>query len=317
MLLKRIARGLGWTLLATIGAVALALFALWAWPVERRPASDLVVERTPERVARGRYLFEHVANCDYCHSEHDPSRYAWPVQRAQRGAGFCAPTDPPGCTPNITSHREAGVGAWTDGELIRAIREGVGRDDRALIGMPVEQLRSLSDEDVQAVVAYVRTLAPLDVVRPRVSVPFPFSLLAKFSPRPLEGPVPPPGDSPLERGAYLATVAQCVECHQGPEGQHLAGGLPAWSPFGDAVAANLTPDPEEGLGGWSREQFIARFQSVADMGDSAPAGPGDSAMPWASYAGMTEADLGDLFAYLQGAPIAAPDRPAVGTPTAP
>lgn len=321
MTFKRIARGLGWGLVVLLGLVSLVIGVLWVWPVASRPPPTEVVERTAERLARGRYVFHHVANCAFCHSEHDATRYAWPVVASRLGAGFCAslaPGEPEECMPNITSHPTAGVGAWTDGELIRAIREGVHRDGRALVGMPFDLIRSMSDEDTRAVVAYLRTLPPLDTVRPPISVPFPLNLVMKRFPQPLEEPVPsPPQDDPVRRGEYLASVAQCAGCHAGDDGTPFAGGQPMWSPFGEAIASNLTPDPKTGLGGWTREQFVARFQSVADMGQDAPAGPGDSAMPWESYAGMSEEDLGALFAYLQSLPPAVRQQDAVAGPTAP
>ena len=92
-----------------------------------------------------------------------------PPNPAKLGAGVCHTgpevADFPGklCVPNITSHATAGIGEWTDGEILRAIREGIGRDGRALFPMmPYTEYRKMSDEDAHAVVAYLRTLPAID-----------------------------------------------------------------------------------------------------------------------------------------------------------
>jgi len=109
----------------------------------RKPATapplDVKVEVTPERLDRGRFLFERLADCGGCHSERDFSRFGGPVMPGGRGKGKVLPPDLglPGVivASNITPDRETGIGAWTDGEKIRAIREGIDREGRTLFPM--------------------------------------------------------------------------------------------------------------------------------------------------------------------------------------
>jgi mono/diheme cytochrome c family protein len=284
------------------------------WLVQKQPASrppsSEKVEPTPERVERGRYLFEHVAACSSCHSERDFSQFGGPVKAGRTGSGMCLPEafKMPGrvCAPNLTPYPEAGVGAWTDGELLRAIREGVGRDGRALFMM---SNYPLGDEDARSVVAYLRSLPPLDSRVPPSELIFPVKLGVKFSPKPLEGPLtaPAPTDT-VAHGKYLAELASCEMCHSGAAGP-FAGGHVFETPSGQAVAVNITSDPT-GLGKTTREEFILRFKAYAEV-EPGPASNGKEQMPWLHFAGMTEQDLGALYDYLQTVkPIAyRPPRP--------
>jgi hypothetical protein len=104
------------------------------------PASSIKVSMTPERIARGKYVFESVADCGGCHSQRDFSLVNGPVVDSGRGAGTVLSEIMKGLpgtvvAPNITPDPETGLGSWTDGEKIRAIREGVDREGNALFPM--------------------------------------------------------------------------------------------------------------------------------------------------------------------------------------
>jgi mono/diheme cytochrome c family protein len=275
----------------------------------RRPAPAVTVEPTPERLARGRYLTEHVLACFECHSEHDYRRYGAPIVGARGGGASCmgAEWGMPGrvCPPNITPHPSAGVGRWTDGELLRAIREGVDRDGRALFPqMPYDAYRGLSDEDAMAVVAYLRSLPASDRIVPASEIAFPASYFIQRAPRPLDGPVPaPPAEA---RGRYLATMAGCLFCHTPPDepkggGRLLAGGRALATPWGVLRTPNLTPHAT-GLT-LSRASFISLFRAYRDPASQSPVEPADNTlMPWLAYAGMTDEDLGAIYDYLRSVP---------------
>ena len=132
------------------------------------PPSAIKVAMTPERIARGKMIFQNISDCDGCHSQRDFSRVDGPVVESGRGRGSVMSAllnGLPGTVvaPNITPDPETGIGTWTDGEKIRAIREGVDRDGRALFPMmPYPEYRNMSDEDVEAVVAYLNSLAPVE-----------------------------------------------------------------------------------------------------------------------------------------------------------
>ena len=108
---------------------------------------------------------------------------------AGRGKGWIFPVELglPGAVtaPNITPDRETGIGAWTDGEKIRAIREGISRDGRVLFPMmPYPNFRMMSDEDVYAIVAYMNTLPAVRNPLPVTKIDFPVSLMIKSVPQP-------------------------------------------------------------------------------------------------------------------------------------
>jgi hypothetical protein len=300
--------------IALVAVAGLALYLATYKPAQR-PASAEKVEITPARVQRGEYLARHVAFCYACHAEHDWTRFAGPIQGTPGVGGDCLKADQgaPGmiCNPNITSDPETGLGAWTDGEILRALREGVDRDGNALFPMmPYEEYRKMSDEDARAVVAYLRTVPPVESAPPETQLDFPVSFFIKMVPKPLDGPVPEPDPSdPVRYGEYLADIAACKFCHTPVGEKHrplpgklFAGGHPLVGQWGRVRSSNLTPH-ETGLGNLSREEFIGLFRSFADESAAAPVKDGrNTCMPWYVYAGMTDGDLGAIYAYLRSLP---------------
>jgi mono/diheme cytochrome c family protein len=288
-----------------------------AYP-KMRPPSTEEIDPTPERVARGKYLVESVLECYGCHSVRDYALYAGPIQAETRGQGAECFDDKVGfpgrvCAQNITSAPETGLGTWTDGEIMRAIREGVSRDGRTLFPMmPYKMLRQLSDEDTQAVVAYIRQTPPIEKETPPGFVKFPVSLVIRMQPEPLDGPVPSvdPSDT-VAYGQYLAEVAGCIDCHTPIDGQMrqdkariVSGGRIFVGAWGTVVSANLTTDPT-GIGSRSKKEFISLFKSFNNEENkrvAVPKGGHNTIMPWFSYATMTEADLGAIYDYLQTLP---------------
>ncbi len=289
-----------------------ALLLLSCMPLvpRSRPPSTEVVERTPERVERGRYLVENVCACLYCHSPHDWTKFTGPTLPGHEGeGGVCLDKkdDVNGhvCTENITPHPD-GLGSWSDGEIMRAVREGVSRDGRTLFPwMPSSYYRNLSDEDAKAMVAYLRSLPPRAGKQPPTHINWPTSMLINFVPEPLEGPVAPPASDPNARGEYLVKVAACDYCHTNqPRGDReknadFAGGFVLTGPWGRVVTPNITPHAT-GLGKYTRDEFIGRFKSYADYDPfSAPRMPsGATVMPWKYYSGMSEEDLGLIYDWL-------------------
>lgn len=135
-------------------------------------------------------------------------------------------------------------------------------------------------------------------------------LLAALGPRLAMGVEPTPAPAPtreiVAKGAYLAQLGDCVACHTAPEGAPLAGGRALETPFGTIYATNITPDPETGIGRYNFQQFdrVMRKGVAADGHHLYPA------MPYPSYARMTEEDMRALYAYLiQGVtPVREPNK---------
>lgn len=281
---------------------------------ETAPPARIRVEATPERIARGKYLFENVADCHGCHSPRDPAKFTLPELPGQLGAGFVFPAELglPGriVAPNLTSDPETGLGRWSDGEIIRAVREGVSRDGRALFNfMPYESFARMSDSDVQALVAYMRTLPPVKSALPRTELDLPVRLLMAGVPKPVRGPVsaPDPGDR-VKHGEYLAAMAGCAHCHtrmergKPMEGMELAGGQPFQVGRFLVHSANITPDEETGTGRWSEERFLSKFKGYRNMTyASLPRNTqaNFTLMPWLGYSKLTDEDLRAIYAYLR------------------
>ncbi|MBA3973708.1 MAG: cytochrome C [Candidatus Solibacter sp.] len=281
---------------------------------EMRPAQDIKVPMTAERIERGRYLFENVAHCTGCHSPRDWGKFSAPVNAGTVGSGveFPAELGLPGriVATNLTPDPETGLGNWTDGEKIRAIREGVSRDGRALFPfMPYPALSKLSDEDVEAIVAYMNSLKPVRNSLPVTKLDFPVSLMAKFAPKPVPGKVTAPSRSDrLAYGRYLVTIGDCAGCHtpkergKDIEGKEYAGGEEFRIAGFLVRSANITPDNETGIGGWTEERFVGQFKSHAEKTfDTAPKAVQASftLMGWMDYSKMDEDDLRAMYTYLR------------------
>lgn len=313
-------RGLGKVFLAGAALLVAVLaaaagYVLAAEPDLRPPAAEKI-EPTPERLERGRYLAVHVLSCFDCHTERDWSRYGGPNVGPMGAGGHCfTPEDGfPGtiCSPNITPDRETGIGTWTDGEILRAIREGVDRHGNALYPrMPYLEYRHLSDEDSHSVVAYLRSIPAVRQPMPETRITFPASFFIKRLPKPLDGPVPKPDEKDrIVYGRYLAEISGCKSCHtpvnrrQEPiEELAFSGGHEFTGPFGTVRASNLTFH-ETGMGARTREEFIGIFKAFSDVEAVAvPIDPRDNTvMPWFALAGMSEADLGAIYDYLRTVP---------------
>lgn len=296
------------TVLAIVVLGGLVYLGL-VYPRKQAP-SAVRIEATPDLMARGEYLFKHVTACVVCHSPHVPSSSGARIELGRIGEGGQPfPLGSAGIlyAKNITP---TALGEWSDGEIIRALRDGVSRDGTPLFPlMPYLNYRNLSERDLHALVAYTRSLEsrPDDV--PERELNFPMNLIIRMMPSPA-GPYPsaPEGSRTLEYGRYLVNAASCGDCHspmddrgQPIPGREFAGGNPF--PTGDgwvAYTMNITPDSATGIGAWTRERFIGAFRAKERAKTRAPA-PGErrSPMPWRSYAGMTDEDLGAIYDYLR------------------
>lgn len=215
---------------------------------------------------------------------------------------------------NITPDADTGLGKWSDGEILRALREGIDRAGRPLFPiMPFHNFKHMSDEDAYSVIALLRALPPIArAVAPRRLL-FPGNLLFRVAPHPVAGVIVSPDDARghLAYGKYLATIASCGDCHTPrnllgrlDDGRAFSGGWEMRGVWGRVVASNITPEPGTFVGGATRVQFIGRFKSFAAIAGAPPrAAPGlNTVMPWLAYSGMTERDLGAIYDYLRTVP---------------
>lgn len=309
-----------------LGIIVTILLA-WTWYAtqlpRQRPAADMQVELTAENIERGRYLAVNVLQCVDCHSERDWGLYGGPpvepigagracMTRNTIAAGVNAGQESfPGllCIRNITPDEETGLGSWTDGEIIRAVREGVNKDGKGLFPiMPYFIYKHVADDDMQAVVAYLRSMQAVKSVQPERQIDFPMNMLVQLWPEPFDSPAQAPDRSDsVAYGRYLATVARCEFCHtpkdpqsmKGFEGREFAGGMPFFLNGRTMYTMNLTPH-ESGLGSWSKEQFIQLFRSRVAPVEVEPTA--NTLMNWNAFGAMTDEDLGALYDFFMTLP---------------
>ena len=282
--------------------------------VKTRPAidaPDLKVETTPARVERGRYLANHVTMCMDCHATRDWSKYSGPPIEETKGRGgeHVGHIDGfPGeyYSPNITPYALKG---WSDGEIYRAITSGINNEGKPFFPiMPYPNYNKLNTEDVYSIIAYLKTLDPIEGSVPDPKTDFPLSIIMYFIPKAAD-PQPLPDTADKEAyGTYIANAASCIECHTPIKKGRIiiekafSGGREFQLPFGIVRSANITPDKTTGIGKWSEEKFLARFAEFDSihyqpgMLDSTDA---NTVMPWTMYAGMKRSDLKAIYAYLR------------------
>lgn len=220
-------------------------------------AEDIKIDRTPERIERGKYIFNHVAACVDCHSERDFTKLSGPVKPGTEGKGgdkFDEEFGMPGTfyARNITPYK---LESWTDGEIVRAVTEGISKDGTALFPlMPYLVYGKMDKEDIYSVVAYIRTLPAIQNDPPKSKPKFPVSMLMKTLPTKNMFRPKPDTSNTLEYGKYLLEMASCTDCHtqsdEGKpiEGKYLAGGIEIKLPGNTVVRThNLTPDETPGI----------------------------------------------------------------------
>ena len=261
-------------------------------------------ERTPQRVERGRYIATALSGCIYCHSPHQWSAPGHPTIAGMEGAGEELPYGGlPGriVAPNLTPDAATGAGNWSDDQLARAIREGVGHDGRALFPiMPYQHYRTMSDEDLASVIAYLRSLPAVRHELPKTEIIFPVKYLIRNVPEPVTSAVAGENTSdPVQRGASLVNLAGCIDCHtpqirgQNLPGLDFAGGQVFAGPWPTVASANITPDAS-GISYYDEALFLdvmrtgsVRARKLSDV------------MPVSVYRNLTDDDLKAIFAYLR------------------
>jgi hypothetical protein len=298
-------------------AIPILLVCAVLYLMVRRPSSSppskITVAMLPERIERGEYLYTTLLGCDECHSERDFSRMGGPMVAGTRGkGGVLALEGLPGqvYASNITPDRETGIGNWTDGEKMRAIREGISKDGHMLFPlMPYPNYRYLSDLDTQSLVAYMNTLPAIRNYVPRSNISFFASIMMKSVPQPVTRFIPPVDKDGGEiYGEYLVLIAGCEECHtrqsrgQEDASMRFAGGRGFTMPAGTVVSSNITPDKDTGIGTWDFIRFRDRMHGMRQYratGFPAVGPERFTLMPWIAYANLTDHDLEAIWLYIR------------------
>lgn len=252
---------------------------------------------------RGTYLMTSIVACGNCHT---PKRPDGRFVDGMELAGSFTIEEPifRAYSPNITPDVETGIGRWTDKEIIRAIREGI-RPDGSIIGppMPVLFYRNMSDRDVTALVAYLRTVKPVANVVPKSTYNIP--LPPNWGP-PVETVADVSRDHPAAYGYYVTnTLGHCMECHTplSETGQLIwdregEGGRVFENIFGlgvNTISSNVSSHKLAGIGAWSDKEVIKAFTEGVSR-DGRKLAP---AMAFANYENITEEDRDAIVSYLR------------------
>jgi len=278
------------------------------------PLQNITVQLTPDRIVRGQYLANHVTVCMDCHSTRDWDRFSGPPVQGTLGKGgevFDQKMGFPGAflSANITPFN---LKDWTDAEIYRAITSGVKKDGAAMFPiMPYLAYGTLDNEDIFAIIAYIRSIPSIHNTTAPSNPAFPMNLIVRTLPKKSNPTLKPTESDSLHYGEYLVRAADCIDCHTTAEhGQIVkslafSGGRRFMLPNGLLTTPNITPDMETGIGRLSREDFIKRFKAYDPATFVAPKlGPKDmpTIMPWTMYAGMEAKDLAAIYYFLRSLP---------------
>lgn len=313
--MKKLLKILGWVLGVVLVAIALGVGYLFVGYPSVGPVRDLNVTSTPDRVARGAYLANHVSVCIDCHSTRDWNYFAGPIMPGTEGKGGEVFDEKMGFPGTIYAHNitPAGLGSQSDGVVYRAITSGVDKNGKSMFPiMPYPHFNKMSEEDILSIIAYIRTLKPIENNPPATSLNPPMNVIVRTIPMKRTPQADPDTSNIFKYGEYMVNAAGCTECHtQQVKGKPLAGmdfagGFKFPLPNGALVqSANITPEEETGIGAWSETDFVTRFKFYdnAEAKTLKPEAVGyQSVMPWTMYAGMTEKDLTAIYKYLRTVP---------------
>ena len=255
-----------------------------------------------DAVKRGDYLVNTIMTCGNCHTPKGP-----PAAIAGKDfSGGLTWDEPPFkvTAPNITSDKETGLGSWTDAEIVTVLRTGKNRSGVQIAEvMPTAFYGIVTDSDMKAIVAYLRTLTPV-----KNTVPAPIYKM-QIPHHAFPGSDKPYTEAmmsdPVKKGFYLVTIGHCMECHtpMGPRGREFAdmlgaGGFEFAGPWGKSVSRNITSSKTKGIGAWTD----AEIKTAVTTGKSKDGSPLKPPMGYPHYAKMTDADLTAVVAYLRTVP---------------
>jgi mono/diheme cytochrome c family protein len=285
-----------------IGIASLLLLAASAGAAAESPAE------------RGAYLVNTIMACGNCHSPRDADGKPVAEKAFSGGLTFTTPAFI-ATASNVTSDAETGIGSWSDAEIKRALVEGTRPDHGRLAGVPLAAImpanfyKALLPQDLEAIVAYLRTVKPIrrEVPDPAYKAP----VRRDSYPDAEAGFGNPASADPVRRGAYLVTIGHCMECHSAwsrgvsdfktglgrggrvfPTREGSAEGSPG------SIAPNITSDPAAGIGAWT-DREIGRAITQGIGRDGRVLKP---PMAYGYYAGLRQADLADIVAYLRTVP---------------
>jgi mono/diheme cytochrome c family protein len=273
-------------------AIMLAAFA----------ASLSAANAQSDLVKRGDYLMNTIMTCANCHSPKGPLE----ATAGKDYSGGLSWDEPPFkvTAPNITQDKETGIGSWTDEQIKTLLRTGK-RPNGVQIAevMPTAFYGIVTDGDMDAIVAYLRTIVPVSnkVPDPVYKMQIPHGSFPGAETPYTEEML----KDPAKKGFYLATIGHCMECHtpMGPRGREFAdklgtGGFEFPGPWGVSVSKNITTSKTKGIGEWTD----ADIKRAVTEGVVWKGGKLKPPMGFQYYAHITAGDLDAVVAYLRTVP---------------
>ena len=253
-------------------------------------------------VKRGDYLVNTIMTCGNCHT---PKGLPAAIAGKEFSGGLSWDEPPFKVTaPNITQDKETGIGAWSDADIKKLMRTGVRPNGvQVAMVMPTNFYEIVTESDMDAIVAYLRTLKPV-----ANKVPDPIYKMPQVH-RAFPGAEKPYTEAMmsglLKKGFYLATIGHCLECHtpMGPRGREFAdklgaGGFEFQGPWGVSVSRNITASKTKGIGEWTD----AEIKNAITHGVSKDGSKLKPPMGFPYYAHMTDDDLNAVIGYLRTVP---------------
>jgi mono/diheme cytochrome c family protein len=318
----RVLRTIAWI----AGSIAMLLIAatLYAIAAYQRswnlPLPEILASSDPSVIARGRYIVYGPGRCADCHvGDADRERLLDGDEPPLTGGSGETTFIGKWTAPNLTPDDATGIGSVSDSKIARMLRHGVNRFNR--IGLPfMDVYANLAEEDVVAIVSYLRAQPPMRGVGPAADINIVGKLTLAYALKPY-APAGPPlrslqPQATAKYGAYVArTLAGCPACHTARNlmtgtysGPPFSGGLPFRArahPGYVYVSPNLTPDSETGrIASWTEQDFVSRFRAGLLIRDSP--------MPWSGFQKMTDTDLRALYRFLHSlAPIRRENGPVI------
>ena len=261
-----------------------------------------VANAQSDLVKRGDYLVNGIMTCGNCHSPKGPQGDI-PGKEFSGGLSW---DEPPFkvTAPNITPDKDTGIGKWSDAVIKKVLRTGeMPNGVHVAMVMPTGFYHIMTEHDLNAVVAYLRTLKPINnkVADPIYKMPQVEHVLPGAS-RPFSESMM---SDKVKKGFYLATIAHCMECHT-PMDKGVrqwdtrlgAGGFDFPGPWGVSTSRNITSSKTKGLGAWSDDE-IKRAITKGIAKDGSRLKP---PMGFHYYASVTDDDLDAVVAYLRTVP---------------
>jgi mono/diheme cytochrome c family protein len=253
-------------------------------------------------VERGSYLVNTIMTCANCHSPKGPPQ----VVAGKDFSGGLRFNEPPFdvTAPNITEDKETGIGSWSDADIKKLLRTGVRPNGVPIaVVMPTGFYDIITDGDMDAIVAYLRTIAPISN---KVPAPiYKMQTVRQVFPGGEKPYTPDMLKDPMKNGFYLATIGHCMECHTPlVKGQHDwtadlgRGGMEFPGPWGVSVSRNITSSKTKGIGDWTDAEIKRAITTGVDKDGKKLNGP----MGFPYYAHMTDADLDAVIAWVRTVP---------------